>query len=298
MSERMQLDKDERIVEIEMERLRDFKNHPFKITEDSQMKKLMESIRQYGVVNPLIVRPLPEGTYEIISGHRRRYAAKLLGYWKLPVVIRVMSYEEAVIAMVDSNMHREKILPSEKVFAYKMKYQAILNARKNGRGGQDVHPGMLINGKSLKIISEKTGESEKQIQRYVKVAELIPELMNMLDKGDIAMTPAYEIAFLTEDEQKMLIEAMGYVQSSPSVSQAQRIKKLSQAGELTLQEIKDILAEVKKREINRVDFKNVQLHQFFPKEYTAKQMKREILEILYEWKKKKEQSAQNIERRN
>lgn len=230
-------DSDERIVEIEMERLRDFRNHPFKIMEDHEMKVLMDSIRQYGILNPIIVRPLPEGVYEIVSGHRRKYAAKLLGYRKVPVLIRMMTNEEAVIAMVDSNMHREKILPSEKVYAYKMKYQAIMRARKDGREGHDVQPDLLVTRRSLKIISEETGDSEKQIQRYVKVTELIPELMDKLDKGEIAMTPAYEIAFLKNDEQKKLIEAMAYVQASPSVSQAQRIKKLSQAGELTLQGI-------------------------------------------------------------
>jgi len=297
MSTETPLDSEERIVEIEMERLRDFKNHPFKITEDNQMKALMESIQKYGILNPIIVRPRPEGIYEIISGHRRKYAAKLLGYRKIPVVIRMMTNEEAVIYMVDSNMHREKILPSEKAFAFKMKYQAILEARKNGREGHDVHPNLLSSGKSLKILSKETGESEKQIQRYVKVTQLIPELLEMLDKGEISFTPACEIAFLTNREQKMLIDAMAYVQSSPSVSQAQRMKKLSQAGELTLQEMKDILTEVKKVEINRVDFKNVQLHQFFPKEYTAKQMKREILKILNQWKKQKEKSAQKYERR-
>lgn len=289
-------DSDERIVEIEMERLRDFRNHPFKIKEDHEMKALMDSIHQYGILNPIIVRPLPEGIYEIVSGHRRKYAAKLLGYRKVPVLIRMMTNEEAVIAMVDSNMHREKILPSEKVYAYKMKYQAIMQARKDGREGHDVQPGLPVTGKSLKIISEETGESEKQIQRYIRVAELIPELMEMLDKGNIAMTPAYEIAFLKKDEQKKLIEAIAYVQSSPSVSQAQRIKKLSQTGELTLQEMKDILAEVKKGEINRVDFKNAQLYQFFPKEYTAKQMKREILKILSQWKKQRERQNRKKER--
>ena len=302
MSNEAPLGKDERIVEIEMERLRDFRNHPFKITEDHEMKVLMDSIRQYGILNPIIVRPLPEGVYEIISGHRRKYAAKLLGYRKIPVVIRMMSNEEAVIAMVDSNMHREKILPSEKVHAFKMKYEAIINTRKDGRKGQHVHPKLLMTRKTVQIISEETGESAKQIQRYVKVNELIPEMLELLDKGKIAFTPAYEIAFLEDEEQRMLIEAMSYAQSSPSVSQAQRMKKLSQAGELTLQEMKDILAEIKKGEINRVDFKNGQLYQFFPREYSAKQMKREILKILTEWKERKEKqtelTAQEQERRN
>jgi len=214
----------------------------------------------------------------------------------------MMTNEEAVIAMVDSNMHREKILPSEKVRAFRMKYEAIINTRKDGRAGQHVHPKLLMTKRTLQIISEETGESEKQIQRYIKVTELIPEMLELLDKGKIAFTPAYEIAFLEDEEQRMLIEAMSYAQSSPSVSQAQRMKKLSQAGALTLQDMKDILAEVKKGEINRVDFKNGQLYQFFPKEYSAKQMKREILQILTEWKKEKEKqterAAKEQERRN
>lgn len=271
----------ERIVEIEVERLREFRGHPFKVKPDDQMNMLMESIKKYGILNPLIVRPIPDGAYEIISGNRRRYAAQKLGYRKVPVIIRVLKDEEAVISMVDSNMHREVISPSEKAFACKMKYDAI--KRKNGfsSNGQDDY--QYKGRKSIEIMGEEMGESPKQVQRYLRIADLVPEILEMLDDGKIGFTPAYEASFLTEEEQKNLIQAMAYTQSSPSLSQAQRMKKLSRDGELDLQEMKKILGEVKKGEINRVTFKNEQLHRFFPKEYSAERMKERILDILKLW---------------
>ena len=234
-----EIEPDEKIVEIEMERLREFRNHPFKVKADAQMLQLIESISKYGILNPLIVRPLPEGVYEIIAGHRRKYAAQHLGFRKMPVIIRVLRDDDAVINMVDSNLFRESIRPSEKAFAYKMKYEAI--KRKSGRknGGQiDYH---------------------------------------------FAFNPAYEIAFLTEEEQKGLIKAMDYTQAMPSLSQAQRLKRLSREGKLTLGKMKEILSEVKKGEIRRVMFKNEQLYQYFPRNYTPEQMKTKILEVLEAW---------------
>ena len=247
----------ERIVEIEVERLREFRGHPFKVKPDDQMNMLMESIKKYGILNPLIVRPIPDGAYEIISGNRRRYAAQKLGYRKVPVIIRV------------------------KAFACKMKYDAI--KRKNGfsSNGQDDY--QYKGRKSIEIMGEEMGESPKQVQRYLRIADLVPEILEMLDDGKIGFTPAYEASFLTEEEQKNLIQAMAYTQSSPSLSQAQRMKKLSRDGELDLQEMKKILGEVKKGEINRVTFKNEQLHRFFPKEYSAERMKERILDILKLW---------------
>ena len=266
---------EERIIEIEMERLRDFRNHPFQIKEDQEMKDLMDSIRLYGILTPLIVRPLPDGVYEIVSGHRRKYAAKMLGYRKVPVIIRVLTDDEAVIRMVDSNLHREHVLPSEKAFAIKMKYEAI--KRNNGRkkkGGQgDARPKGV---RSIHILSEQTGDSAKQIQRYLKLTELIPELLEMLDNGRISFNPAYEIAFLPENQQQKVLEAMHAVQSAPSLSQAQRIRELGQEGTLTVTKAREILAEIKKGEINRVTFKNEQLYQFFPRNYPAKKMKQDI----------------------
>ena len=276
-----EIEPDEKIVEIEMERLREFRNHPFKVKADGQMLQLIESISKYGVMNPLIVRPLPEGVYEIISGHRRKYAAQHLGFRKMPVIIRVLRDDDAVISMVDSNLFRETIRPSEKAFAYKMKYEAI--KRKSGRknGGQiDYH---LLGKRTIDIIGEDSGESPKQVQRFMKLTELIPELQEMLDEGAIAFNPAYEIAFLTEEEQKGLIKAMDYTQAMPSLSQAQRLKRLSREGKLTLGKMKEILSEVKKGEIRRVMFKNEQLYQYFPRNYTPEQMKNKILEVLEAW---------------
>ena len=238
-----EIEPDEKIVEIEMERLWEFRNHPFKVKADAQMLQLIESISKYGILNPLIVRPLPEGVYEIIAGHRRKYAAQHLGFRKMPVIIRVLRDDDAVINMVDSNLFRESIRPSEKAFAYKMKYEAI--KRKSGRknGGQiDYH---LLGRRTIDIIGEDSGESAKQVQRFMKLTELIPELQEMLDEGAIAFNPAYEIAFLTEEEQKGLIKAMDYTQAMPSLSQAQRLKRLSREGKLTLGKMKEILAEVK-----------------------------------------------------
>ena len=272
------IEPDERIVEIELERLREFRDHPFKVKADQQMLQLMESIGLYGILNPLIVRPLPEGVYEIISGHRRKYAAEKLGYRKLPVIIRVLKDDEAVIYMVDSNLHREMIRPSEKAFAYKMKYEAI--KRKSGRrnGGQMGY--LFLGRKTIEVMSDEAKESPKQIQRYLKIAELTPELLELLDDGVIAFNPAYEAAFMKKEEQKLLIQAMDYAQASPSISQAQRMKALSREGKLTLKKMQNILSEVKKGETSRVVFKNEQLYRYFPRSYTAEKMKKEILELL------------------
>lgn len=274
-------DDDERIVEIEMERLRPFHSHPFKVKDDQEMKDLIDSISRYGILTPLVVRPLPEGVYEIISGHRRKHAAQQLGFRKLPVIIRVLTDEDAVVSMVDSNMHRDKILPSEKAFAYKMKYEAMkqkVGRRKGSRNGH-INKGK----KTVQIMGEEAGESPKQLQRYLKIAELIPELMQMLDQGEISFNPAFESAFLKPKEQQELVQAIRFVHSTPSVSQAQRMKKMSKEGTLTPDKMRSILSEVKKGEINRVVFKNEQLYQFFPKEHTAAQIKLEILEILKLW---------------
>ena len=274
-------DPDERVVEIELERLRDFKGHPFKVKSDQQMEQLMESISRYGILNPLVVRPLPEGVYEIISGHRRKYAAQQLGYRKLPVIIRILRDEDAVIGMVDANLHRSAILPSEKAFAYRMKYEALRQKAGRKIGGQNGHH--YTGKKTVQIIGDESGESAKQIQRYLKITELIPELLDRLDEGRISFNPAYEIAFLKESEQREFLRAMEMVQTAPSVSQAQRIKNLSKEGGVTLEQMKKILGEVKKGEVNRVMFKNEQLRQFFPNDFSAEHMKEEILRILTLW---------------
>lgn len=270
------MEEKEKIIEIEIERLRDFKKHPFQVKDDEEMRQLTDSISKYGVLNPLIVRPRPDGVYEIISGHRRKYASQKLGYTRLPVIIRVMTDEEAIIAMVDANLHREKISYSEKAYAYMMKNEAL--KRKGGRRrSQSGH--RLKGKKTVELISEASGDSPKQVQRYIKITEL----MQQLDDGNIGFNPAVEIAFLKKEEQKQFLEAMEYAQSSPSLSQAQRIKKLSQEGKLSLEKMEDIMSEIKKGKISRVTFTNEQLHRYFPKEYTAEKMKREILGILKTW---------------
>lgn len=274
---------DEKIVEIELERLRSFEKHPFKVTEDGQMMELQESIQKYGILNPLIVRPRPEGVYEIISGHRRKFAAEKIGYRKVPVIIRMLNDDEAVISMVDSNLQREMIRPSEKAFAYKMKYE--VTKRKAGRrkcGQVD----QLFGKKSIEVIGEDCGDSPKQVQRYIRITELIPELLERVDDGSMGFTPAVQISYLKKEEQREMLEAMEFAQCSPSLSKAIRLKKLSGEEKLTEQMMETVLSEVKQKEIDRVVFKNEQLHRFFPTDYTSEQMRREILEILKLWMSK------------
>lgn len=252
-----QRDTDEKVIEIELERLRSFQNHPFKVQADSQMIELQDSIKKYGILNPLIVRPRPEGIYEIVSGHRRKFAAEQLGYRKVPVIIRAMKDDEAVISMVDSNLQRERISPSEKAFAYKMKYDVI--KRKTGRrkcGQVDHHLGR----KSIEIIGEECGDSPKQVQRYIKITELIPEILEKVDDGSMGFTPAVQLSYLKKKEQEQILEAMDFAQCTPSLSQAQRMKRMSEEGILTLEAMQDILSEIKQKEIDRVVFKNEQLY--------------------------------------
>lgn len=270
----------ERVIELAIERLRDFKEHPFQIKDDKEMGLLKDSIRNYGILNPLIVRPVLDGVYEIIAGHRRKYAAQQLGYRKVPVIIRVMTDDEAVIAMVDTNLQRERISYSEKAFAYKMKNEAM--KRKGGRKSSQIDDN-LKGKKTIEIIGKEGGDSPKQVQRYIKITELIPKFLQLLDDEMIGFNPAFEIAFLKKEEQKQLLDAMDYTQSTPSLSQAQRLKKLSQDGELTKEIMVDIMSEVKMGDISRVIFTNKQLHRYFPTSFTPEKMKREILDILKIW---------------
>lgn len=235
------LDQDERVVEIELERLRGFVNHPFKVRADSQMIELQESIKKYGILNPLIVRPRQDGTYEIISGHRRKFAAEKIGYRKVPVIIRVLKDDEAVVSMVDSNLQREMISPSEKAFAYKMKYEAIKRKAGRRKCGQVDHN---LGKKSIELIGEECGDSPKQVQRYIKITELIPEMLEKVDDGSMGFTPAVQLSFLKKKEQKEMLDAMEFAQCTPSLSQALRIKKLSADGKLTVRDMEDILSEI------------------------------------------------------
>ena len=273
---------EERIIEIEIERLRPFKEHPFQVKDDKEMFLLQESIEKYGILNPLIVRPVPDGYYEIISGHRRKHAAEKLGYRKVPVIIRVLSEDDSILSMVDSNLHRERISYSEKAFAYKLKNDVL--KRKSGRKKSQVDH-KTPRKRSIEIISEDCGDSPKQVQRYISLTKLIPEMLQKLDDEIISFCPAVEIAALSEKEQKELLVAMEYAQAIPSLSQAQRIRQLSKEKQLSLEKMEEIMCEVKKGEITRVAFTNEQLHKYFPNSYTPAMMKREILALLKLWKK-------------
>ena len=275
-------EQEERIIEIEIERLRPFKEHPFQVKDDKEMHLLKESIEKYGILNPLIVRPIPDGVYEIISGHRRKYAAEKLGYRKVPVIIRVMDEDDSIINMVDSNLHRERISYSEKAFAYKLKNDVL--KRKAGRKKSQIDH-KTPKKRTIEIISEDCGDSPKQVQRYISLTRLIPEMLQKLDDDIISFSPAVEISALKEEEQKELLEAMDYAQAIPSLSQAQRIKQLSKEKKLTLEKMQEIMSEVKKGEITRVAFTNEQLHKYFPNSYTPAMMKREILALLKLWQK-------------
>ena len=240
----------EKIIEIQLERLRTFKNHPFKVRMDQEMIRLSASVEKYGIINPLIVRPIPDGVYEIISGHRRKAAAEKFGYRKVPVIIRVMSDDEAVINMVDSNLQREQITFSEKAFAYKMKNEAMKRTGGRRKSSQSDYP--LKGKKTVEIIGEEFGDSAKQVQRYLKLTDLIPELLEKLDNGELSFNPAVELSYLTIEEQKEFIDAMEYTQAVPSISQAQRMKKLSREKKLTGTIMREIMGEIKKGEITRV----------------------------------------------
>ena len=272
-----QRDRDEKVVEIEIERLHDFKNHPFKVQADSQMKELQDSISKYGILNPLIVRPRPEGFYEIISGHRRKYVAMELKYTKVPVIIRYMLDEEAIISMVDSNLQRERILPSEKAAAYKMKYEVL--RRKAGRR-KCSQVDYTTGKKSIEIIGEETGDSPKQIQRYLKLNDLIPELLDKVDDETMGFTIGVELAYLSKTNQEIVLEAMENTLATPNLSQAIRIKKMQEEEKISVDSVEAIITEVKQKEITRVVFKNEQLYRYFPSYYTAEQMRREILTLL------------------
>ena len=272
-----QRDRDEKVVEIEIERLHDFKNHPFKVQADSQMKELRDSISKYGILKPLIVRPRPEGFYEVISGHRRKYAAMELKYTKVPVIIRYMLDEEAIISMVDSNLQRERILPSEKAAAYKMKYEVL--RRKAGRR-KCSQVDYTTGKKSIEIIGEETGDSPKQIQRYLKLNDLIPELLDKVDDETMGFTIGVELAYLSKKNQEIVLEAMENTLATPNLSQAIRIKKMQEEEKISVDSVEAIITEVKQKEITRVVFKNEQLYRYFPSYYTAEQMRREILTLL------------------
>ncbi len=282
----------EQIQQIPISELHPFKNHPFKVLDDEAMQRTVESVAQFGVLAPLIARPRPEGGYEIISGHRRQHAAQLAGLTTLPVIVRNMSDDEAVIHMVDSNLQREHILPSERAFAYKMKLEAIKNqgARSDLTSGQI---GQKLQGTiSRDIVAQEAGDSSRNVQRFIRLTNLIPELLDLVDQKKISFNPAVELSYLTASEQRDFLEAMQDTQNAPSLSQAQRIKKLSQEGKCSYDAIFDIMGEEKKAEMDRVTIKNDVLRKYFPRSYTPKQMQDTIIKLLEQWQKKRQRSQE------
>lgn len=288
----------EKVVEIGLERLRPFKNHPFKVKEDEAMAQLMESIERYGIMNPLIVMPTREGVYQIVFGHRRKYCAEKLGYTQVPVIIRYMKENDSIISMVDSNLHRDKILFSEKAFAYYMKNEAMKRKTGKRRRTQEGQLESIKGTKTIQLIGKETGESPRQVLRYIRLTLLVPELLDMLDEGKISFNPAVELSFLSEVEQKWVLNGMDYAQATPSVSQAKRIKALSQEKMLTQQKINEILSEIKKSDMSRVIFKNSQMYKYFPRYYSAEQMKEEIIALLEKDYKRKERQRKKEEKKN
>ena len=257
--------------------------------DDEAMQRTVESVAQFGVLAPLIARPRPEGGYEIISGHRRQHAAQLAGLTTLPVIVRNMSDEEAVIKMVDSNLQREHILPSERAFAYKMKLEAI---KKQGARSDLTSRQVVGKLEAADLVGKSSDESGRQVQRFIRLTNLIPELLDLVDQKKISFNPAVELSYLTAAEQRDFLEAMQDTQNTPSLSQAQRIKKLSQEGKCTYDAIFDIMGEEKKAELDRVTIKNEVLRKYFPKSYTPKQMQDTIIKLLEQWQKKRQRSQE------
>ena len=275
----------EKVLEIPLSELHPFKDHPFKVKDDDAMIETADSIRQYGVLVPAIARPDPNGGYELVAGHRRHRASELAGKDTMPVIVRDLDDDQATIIMVDSNLQRESLLPSERAFAYKMKNEAMKRTGGRRKSSQSDYP--LKGKKTVEIIGEEFGDSAKQVQRYLKLTDLIPELLEKLDNGELSFNPAVELSYLTIEEQKEFIDAMEYTQAVPSISQAQRMKKLSREKKLTGTKMREIMGEIKKGEITRVMFNNEQLYRYFPKSYTPAEMKEEILSMLNQWKPQK-----------
>ena len=284
--ENRQEEQREQVQQIPIDELHPFTNHPFKVLDDEAMTRTVESIAQYGVLAPLIARPRPDGDgYEIISGHRRQYAAKLAGLDTLPVIVRQMSDDAAVILMVDSNLQREHILPSERAFAYKMKLDAI----KNQGARSDLTSSQI--GTKLRAdekVAQDSGESRNQIQRFIRLTNLIPELLDMVDEKKISFNPAVELSYLDESQQRDFLEAMEDTQNAPSLSQAQQLKKMAQQGEFSYEKAFDVMGQEKKSEKDTVTIKNETLRKYFPRSYTPKQMEEKIIQLLDAWQKKQQ----------
>lgn len=269
--------------------LHPFEGHPFKVLDDELMEQTVESIKQIGVVSPLIVRPDPEGGYEILSGHRRLHAAQLAGLETVPVIVKEMDDDAAIIFMVDSNLQRENILPSERAFSYKMKLEAM---KHQGERGDLTSAQVGPKSWAAQVVAEEAGDSKSQVKRYIRLTNLIPEILDMVDEKKIAFNPAVELSYLKPSEQKEFLEAMDYAQASPSLSQAQRLKKLSQEGDCTLDAMCEVMNEIKKDELDHVTIKNEVLRKYFPKSYTPKQMQDTIIRLLEKWQRSKQRDME------
>lgn len=289
--EQRQEEKREQVQQIPIDELHPFTNHPFKVLDDDSMEQTIKSIKEYGVLSPLIARPRPDGDgYEIISGHRRQFAARQAGLETLPVIVREMEDDAATILMIDSNLQREHILPSERAFAYKMKLDAIKHqgARSDLTCGQIGHK--LAGAKARDIIAEQFGDNARNVQRYIRLTNLIPELLNMVDEKMVSFNPAVELSYLSPEQQQEMIKAMDDTQNAPSVSQAKRIKELAQKGEFTSEAVVAIMGEEKKSELDTVTIKNETLRKYFPRSYTPRQMEQKIIQLLEAWQQQKQQA--------
>ena len=285
--ENRQEEQREQVQQIPIDNLHPFTNHPFKVLDDEAMTRTVESIAQYGVLAPLIARPRPDGDgYEIISGHRRQYAAKLAGLDTLPVIVRQMSDDAAVILMVDSNLQREHILPSERALAYKMKLDAM--RRTSGRPSKENSRQLVGNFETADVVGKESGESGRQVQRFIRLTNLIPKLLDMVDEKKISFNPAVELSYLDESQQRDFLEAMEDTQNAPSLSQAQHLKKLAQQGEFSYEKAFDVMGQEKKSEKDTVTIKNETLRKYFPRSYTPKQMEEKIIQLLDAWQKKQQ----------
>ena len=279
----------EQRTEMLLSDLHPFEGHPFKVLDDELMAQTVESIKQIGVVSPLIVRPDPEGGYEILSGHRRLHAAQLAGLETVPVIVKEMDDDAAIIFMVDSNLQRENILPSERAFSYKMKLEAM---KHQGERGDLTSAQVGPKSWAAQVVAEEAGDSKSQVKRYIRLTNLIPEILDMVDEKKIAFNPAVELSYLKPSEQKEVLEAMDYAQASPSLSQAQRLKKLSQEGDCTLDAMCEVMNEIKKDELDHVTIKNEVLRKYFPKSYTPKQMQDTIIRLLEKWQRSKQRDME------
>lgn len=281
-------DRLEKVREIPLAELHPFKNHPFKVLDDESMQRTVESIARFGVLSPAIARPSPDGGYELVAGHRRHHACELVGMETMPVIVRELDDDAATILMVDSNLQRETLLPSERAFAYKMKLEAI----KHQGMRSDLTSTQVAQKLSVQQVGDEAGVSKDTVRRFIRLTELIPELLDMVDQKQIAINPAVELSFLKPEEQKQLLEAMDYAQATPSLSQAQRLKKYSQEGKCTLEVMCTVMDEEKKTDLDRVIIKQDVLRKYFPKSYTPKQMEDTIIRLLEQWQRKKQREQE------